>query len=75
MRVYRCRDGDFQDGGDRKSWSLMTSSQRRGSFLYRATSTSAVCHGSESPTSLSALSRNSSFTGASDATSLQLSQQ
>jgi len=83
--LYRYRDRDSQDGGDRRSWSPMTSSwspmtsstsQRRGSFLYRATSTTAVCHGSESPTSLSGLSRNSSFTGAADSASpLQLSQQ
>jgi len=76
----RCREIDIQDGGDRKSWPPMTSSaQRRGSFLYRVqtTSTSSVCHGTESPTSLSGLSRNSSFTGFTDSLSpsLQLSQQ
>jgi len=83
----RCQD--VQDGGrvDRKSWSVMTSSsqqqQRRGSFLYRGSTSPVVAlasHGGrESPSSLASLSRNSSFTGPSnsvaDAQSLQLSPQ
>jgi len=90
--LYRCRggDADVQDGGraaasDRKSWSLMTSSQqRRGSFLYRATSALPVPHaGCESPSSVASLSRNSSFTApttgaaaaADSSQSLQLSPQ